>query len=100
MKNIRRAVCTLMISVMMVVSFAFAFPENTCASAATPAINQASLQVAALASKTVKVYYTPKGKKYHRTKNCRTLKRSKKICSKRLKSNKIKKSKKCKVCWG
>ncbi len=46
-----------------------------------------------------KVFYATYSKKYHRTKKCRTLKRSKKIYKVTEKAAKKKHLKKCKVCW-
>jgi hypothetical protein len=46
-----------------------------------------------------KVYYAKNSKKYHCSKNCRTLKRSKKIYKTTVKKAKKKGLKKCKVCY-
>lgn len=43
------------------------------------------------------VYITPKGKKYHSTKSCRTLVRSKKIIE--ISITKVKNREACKVCY-
>lgn len=49
-------------------------------------------------AKTTYVYYTPKGKKYHSSKNCRTLKRSRTIKKTTLQKAKKMKLTACKVC--
>ena len=46
-----------------------------------------------------KVYYAKYSKKYHSTKQCWTLSRSKKIYATTIKKAKRKGLKKCKVCW-
>lgn len=51
-------------------------------------------------AKTKKVFWTKKGKKWHRIKKCRTLKRSKKIYKGTIKkAKKAGKKSKCKVCY-
>ena len=46
-----------------------------------------------------KVYYARYSKKYHRTKRCRSLRRSKKIYAVTKTAAKRKGLKKCKLCW-
>lgn len=99
MKRVKRFVCAMLISVMLLVSFAVGLPNESKVAYAASAISANSLQIAHAAVKKITVYYTPKGTKYHKTKKCRTLKRSKKIYSKKVKASSIKKGKRCKVCW-
>lgn len=49
-------------------------------------------------AKTSYVYITKSGKKYHSTKNCRSLKRSKKITKIKLSTAKSRGYKPCKIC--
>lgn len=55
------------------------------------------LGITLIASVSNIVYITPKGKKYHSTKSCRTLKRSKVI--KAISISKVGSRKPCKVCY-
>ena len=49
--------------------------------------------------KSKRVYYARTSKKYHSTKSCRSLKRSKKLYSTSLANAKKKKLKACKICY-
>ena len=89
-KDIKKALCLILITVFVFASVVFVLPQTNYVTYANAALSS---------SKSVTVYYTPSGKKYHKSKKCRTLKRSKKIYKKKIKLSKIKKSKKCKVCW-
>lgn len=89
-KEIKKTLCLILITVFVFASVVFALPQANYSTYANASI---------ASSKTVTVYYTPKGTKYHKSKKCRTLKRSKKIYKKKMKLSKIKRSKRCKVCW-
>lgn len=89
-KDTKKTLCLILITVLMLTAIVFALPQANYASYAN---------VSMASSKTITVYYTPKGTKYHKSKKCRTLKRSKKIYKKKMQLSKIKKSKRCKVCW-
>lgn len=54
------------------------------------------LGITLIVSASETVYITPKGKKYHITKNCRSLKRSKVI--KAIKKENVGNRKPCKIC--
>lgn len=75
-KNIKKTFCLVLITVFVLASTIFALPTANYVSYANASISS---------SKYVTVYYTPSGTKYHKSKKCRTLKRSKKIYKKRIK---------------
>lgn len=95
-ENIGKRVAAFMISLIIAIaliitaSFAIepAFDKYNGNTGATFTVNAAT-----------KVYYAKSSKKYHCTKRCRTLRRSKRIYSTTVKKAKRKGLKKCKVCY-
>jgi hypothetical protein len=88
--DIRRKCITVLLALTMTF---VAVPTTLCTMETGPSGTSYTVEAAS------KVYYATHSKKYHRTKHCRTLARSKHIykCSK--KKAKRMGLKKCKVCW-